>query len=89
MPETVTWHPPQGGFFVGLFFEKKLPGAALTQAALRHGLALLNGDTFFATTPAPAFIRLPFPGLAHPELAELTTRLGALVSEIQALPGVP
>jgi 2-aminoadipate transaminase len=83
MPRHVTWHVPQGGFFVWL----RVIGAdtaSLLEQAIRAGVAYVPGKYFFVN-PADGleYLRLSFSYVDLEDMREGVRRLGELLSASQ------
>ncbi|AME07354.1 PLP-dependent aminotransferase family protein [Bacillus siamensis] len=79
LPESASWHVPDGGYFVWV----KVPGAdtsALLERALSHGVSYVPGKYFFQNQEDGAeYLRLSFSYAGKAALKEGVQRLGRLL----------
>ncbi|WP_438420680.1 PLP-dependent aminotransferase family protein [Bacillus siamensis] len=79
LPESASWHVPDGGYFVWV----KVPGAdtsALLERALSHGVSYVPGKYFFLHQEDGAeYLRLSFSYAGKAALIEGVQRLGRLL----------
>ncbi|WP_028400694.1 PLP-dependent aminotransferase family protein [Ectobacillus panaciterrae] len=83
MPKWVTWHVPNGGFFVWLHVEN-IDTAALLKQALEKGVSYIPGKHFFVNpTDGLHFLRLSFSFAELEEIIAGVQKLGNLLRAIQ------
>ncbi len=62
------WTTPEGGFFIGLRLNKKIPIQQWMDKTKNAGLVMTDGRGFFANGEGEDFVRLPFCGLSPEEI---------------------
>ncbi len=82
----VPFAEPEGGFFVSLYMPEQTDSNTLLERAKATGLALTNGQDFFADTlegnedtMGKRFVRLPFCALTPEQIEEGVRRLATLL----------
>lgn len=79
MPETVTWHVPDGGYFIWLQLVGVDTGALLNEA-LQAGVSYVPGQYFFVKKEqGRTFLRLSFSSVGEQDMVEGVRRLADLV----------
>lgn len=76
--DIATWFKPDGGFFVGMTLQKKIPADQLLKLTAQANLELTDGRGFF-TSGGDSFIRLPFCALTPEEIQTGITRLNKVI----------
>ncbi|RKS85107.1 2-aminoadipate transaminase [Orbus hercynius] len=60
MPKTVRWTKPEGGMFIWVELPEHIDTTVLLAEAIKHNVAFVPGETFFATNPKRNCLRLAF-----------------------------
>ena len=80
MPEWVTWHVPNGGFFVWLHISQ-VDTAKLLKQALSRGVSYIPGKYFYVNQQnGLEFLRLSFSYVESEQMIEGVQKLGKLLS---------
>lgn len=79
MPEGTRWTRPDGGMFVWAELPKGLAASEVFPEALAEKVAFVPGDSFFARTPRPEFMRLNYSNRSPEFIEEGMARLGRVV----------
>ena len=74
-----SWIRPEGGFFLGLTLSGTVRSADVRRLAPEEGLALSDGDGFFADGDGSRFLRLPFCALTETQIEDAVKRLARVV----------
>ncbi|HUR86783.1 MAG TPA: PLP-dependent aminotransferase family protein [Solirubrobacteraceae bacterium] len=80
LPDGSTFNRPQGGMFVWARLPEGWDATELLTRALRHDVAFVPGDPFFADDPDPRTMRLSFTTHSPQEIVEGLARLKAAVA---------
>ncbi|GAB4445911.1 MAG: PLP-dependent aminotransferase family protein [Chloroflexi bacterium OHK40] len=83
LPNTCTWNPVLGGYFVWVRLPQGFDAEALLPVAEQAGVAYLPGQRFFVGTGGQQYLRLSFSLLPIDQLEEGARRLGGLLKKAQ------
>jgi len=79
-PEEVTWTQPHGGLFLWVTLPKGVNSRHLLEEALRHDVAFVPGDPFFADGDKGSHMRLNFSNATPEMIREGVRRLSIAVA---------
>ena len=79
-PEEVTWTQPHGGLFLWVTLPKSVNSRQLLDEALRHDVAFVPGDPFFADGDKGSHMRLNFSNATPEMIREGVRRLSIAVA---------
>jgi 2-aminoadipate transaminase len=88
-PPEVTWTRPQGGLFLWVTMPKGVDGMRLFDEAIRHNVAFVPGQPFFAEGDVGSHMRLNFSNATPEMIREGILRLSiAVAHEVEHTAGM-
>jgi len=86
MPEGVEWTRPDGGMFIWVTLPEGIDTKAMSEKAIRRGVAYVPGEAFFAYRDVKNAMRLNFTYVSEEKIRDGVKRLAEVIDEeIKAL----
>jgi len=70
MPNTVRWTKPEGGMFIWVELPEHIDSTELLVRAIKHNVAFVPGESFYATNPKKNCLRLAFVTVSQERIEE-------------------
>jgi 2-aminoadipate transaminase len=80
-PTQVKWNHPSGGFFIFVHLPEYIDASALLVEAVKHDVAFVAGQPFFADGSGANTFRLSFSQASLDDIDSAVERLGLLINE--------
>lgn len=79
-PTGISWSVPEGGMFIWVTLPANINCRQLLPEAVRHGVAFVPGDAFYAGSTAPNTLRLSFATESGERIVEGVATLGKILA---------
>lgn len=80
-PTQVKWNHPSGGFFIFVHLPEYIDASALLMEAIKHNVAFVAGQPFFADGSGANTFRLSYSQASMDDIDSAVERLGLLINE--------
>ena len=80
-PSQVKWNHPSGGFFIFIHLPKYIDASELLAQAVKHNVAFVAGQPFFADGSGANTFRLSFSQASMEDIESAVEKLGLLIKE--------
>ena len=80
-PSKVKWNKPSGGFFIFIHCPENIDATELLQEAVKHNVAFVAGQPFFADGSGKNTFRLSFSQASFRDIESAIEKLGLLIKE--------